>query len=186
METVALTRRDGRSLRLTRTGAGTRQWTATSLKDDGAEGEALRADRSRADALTRLFRKLRWDGQPDAETDEHIWAETYNRELTTENLFAIQSEMATSIAEALQATLTPEEVAQLNEVPTRNNRAWLYYQSGIGFADEEDEPTYLPLAMQQFELATQEDPDFGTSLGGTSECQHRALYLGPRSLRGKS
>ena len=47
----------------------------------------------------------------DAETDEHLWAQIYDRELTAENLFAIQSEVAQSIATALQATLSPDEAA---------------------------------------------------------------------------
>ena len=42
----------------------------------------------------------------DAGTDEHLWAEVYDRELTTENLFDIQSEIAKAIAVALHATLT--------------------------------------------------------------------------------
>ena len=42
----------------------------------------------------------------DAKTDEHLWAEIYDRELTAENLFRIQSEVARAIAKALQATLS--------------------------------------------------------------------------------
>ena len=45
----------------------------------------------------------------DAQTDEHLWAETYDRELTTENLFSVQSNVARSIAQALHANLTAEE-----------------------------------------------------------------------------
>ena len=45
----------------------------------------------------------------DADTDEHLWAETYNRELTTENIFEIQEDIARMIAEALHAVLTPAE-----------------------------------------------------------------------------
>ena len=56
----------------------------------------------------------------DVETDEHLWAETYNRQLTAENIFAIQADMATSIAEALQATLSPQELDTLNRVPTQS------------------------------------------------------------------
>ena len=51
----------------------------------------------------------------DADTDNHLWAETNDRELTAENVFAIQSEIATAIAFAfaLQATLSPEEQASV-------------------------------------------------------------------------
>ena len=47
----------------------------------------------------------------DVNTDAHLWAETYDRELTTSNIFAIQSEISTAIAQALKATLSPEEQA---------------------------------------------------------------------------
>ena len=47
----------------------------------------------------------------DANTDEHLWAEIFDRELTAENLFAIQSEISQKIADALEATLSPEEDA---------------------------------------------------------------------------
>lgn len=49
----------------------------------------------------------------DAATDEHLWAETYDRQLT--DIFEIQSEVALKIAEALQAELTPAERARIEE-----------------------------------------------------------------------
>jgi TolB-like protein len=56
----------------------------------------------------------------DVATDEHLWADTYDRELNTGNLFSIQSEISRAIAEALHATLSPEEQASINRVPTDN------------------------------------------------------------------
>jgi len=64
----------------------------------------------------------------DARTDEHLWAESYDRELTARNLFAIQTEIATSIAGALQATLSPEEKAALQRQLTDNREALEAYQ----------------------------------------------------------
>ncbi|MGI9261929.1 MAG: hypothetical protein ACR2QR_07825, partial [Woeseiaceae bacterium] len=60
----------------------------------------------------------------DAATDVHIWQDTYDRELTAENIFALQAEMATSVATELHQTLSPEMSARLNERPTRNTRAY--------------------------------------------------------------
>ena len=68
----------------------------------------------------------------DAATDENIWAEIYNRELTAENIFAIQAEMAISIAAALEQTLSPEQTAQLNERPTESTRAYEVCLGTIG------------------------------------------------------
>lgn len=66
----------------------------------------------------------------DAGTDAHLWAETYDRELTAENIFAIQSELATAIAGALKAALTEEEKARVAAVPTQNLEAWEACQLG--------------------------------------------------------
>ena len=60
----------------------------------------------------------------DAATDEHLWAEVYNRQLTAENVFAIQAEIARAIANALEATLSPREQALLAKAPTANLAAY--------------------------------------------------------------
>jgi TolB-like protein/Flp pilus assembly protein TadD len=60
----------------------------------------------------------------NANTDEHLWAETWDRTVTAENLFEIQSEVARAIAAALQATLTEEENEELGRTPTSNTEAY--------------------------------------------------------------
>ena len=59
----------------------------------------------------------------EASTDRHLWAETYDEELTAANVFAIQSDLAKQIAAALQATLTPEEEARIEARPTESTEA---------------------------------------------------------------
>lgn len=66
----------------------------------------------------------------DADTDAHLWAESYDRELTAANIFAIQSEVATAISGALKATLTPDEKTRVDAVPTQSLAAWEAYQLG--------------------------------------------------------
>jgi TolB-like protein/Tfp pilus assembly protein PilF len=66
----------------------------------------------------------------DADSDAHLWAESYDRELTAANIFAIQSEVAAAIAGALKATLTAGEQARIQVVPTQNLQAWQAYQLG--------------------------------------------------------
>ena len=60
----------------------------------------------------------------DANTDKHLWAETYDRELTAENLFAIQSEISHEIVRALHAVLSDEDNERLNSIPTANLDAY--------------------------------------------------------------
>ena len=66
----------------------------------------------------------------DTATDAHLWAESYDRKLDAESIFAIQSEIATTVATALSTTLTPAEQGRVKAVPTRNLQAWEAYQAG--------------------------------------------------------
>ncbi|MBP7371091.1 MAG: hypothetical protein KA902_06580 [Arenimonas sp.] len=66
----------------------------------------------------------------NAETDGHLWAEIYDRELSAENIFAIQSEVTSAVTSALKAKLTDGEKAQLHEIPTKSLEAWMAYQMG--------------------------------------------------------
>ncbi len=62
----------------------------------------------------------------DPETEEHLWAETYDRDYI--DIFAIQSDVAIKIAGALQVTLTFEEKQSIDEIPSDNLEAYEFYQ----------------------------------------------------------
>jgi TolB-like protein len=64
----------------------------------------------------------------DARTDQHRWAETYDRSLA--DIFKVQSEVATAIADALKANLSASERAQLQTAPTRDPQAYEHYLRG--------------------------------------------------------
>src|SRR5213075_1568491 len=61
----------------------------------------------------------------DARTDTQQWAERYERDLA--DVFAIQSEIAKKIADQLQAKLSPQEKARVEEIPTQNTEAYVFY-----------------------------------------------------------
>jgi TolB-like protein/cytochrome c-type biogenesis protein CcmH/NrfG len=61
----------------------------------------------------------------NARKDEHVWVKSYVQELR--DVFAIQASLATEIAAALQATLTPETQKLIQRVPTRNAAAYDLY-----------------------------------------------------------
>ncbi len=87
--------------------------------------------------VQRSGSRIRFNAQLiDAKTDEHLWAETYNRELTAENLFDIQAEIARAIAQALQATLSPEEEASIDRALTNNLEAWESYQRAMHMSND--------------------------------------------------
>jgi len=104
----------------------------------------------------------------DAQTDEHLWAEIFDRELTAENLFAIQSEISQKIAEALEATLSPEETQRINNFPTQSMEAYNAYLRGRQLLPQRNAKD-LALAMESFEEAVKLDPGFALAWVGIAE-----------------
>ena len=113
----------------------------------------------------------------DAATDEHLWADTYDRRLTANNIFAIQTEIATAIADALRATLTPEEQEQLATVPTENLAAYEAYLLGRQRLARETAAAVVE-AVDYFQQAIELDPVFALAYVGLADSYGMQLYLG--------
>ena len=114
----------------------------------------------------------------DATTDAHMWAETYDRELVAANIFAIQSELAAAIADALKASLTPSEQARAKRVPTQNLEAWEAYQLGRQRMAKRTSAA-LTDAEQFFRKATNLDPKFALAWTGLADTFYlQTLYAG--------
>jgi len=113
--------------------------------------------------VQRSGSRIRFNAQLiDAHTDEHLWAETYNRELTAENLFDIQAEIARAIAQALKATLSPEEEANIDRVLTTNLKAWESYQRAVQIRQSTDSQT-ISVGLAEIDHALELDPDFAAA-----------------------
>jgi TolB-like protein len=104
----------------------------------------------------------------DAGTDAHLWAETYDRELTAANIFAIQSEVASAIAAALKTSLTTAERERVNTVPTQNLQAWEDYQLGKQRMSRRT-AAELAQAEQYFRHALELDPKFALAYVGLAD-----------------
>jgi TolB-like protein/Tfp pilus assembly protein PilF len=104
----------------------------------------------------------------DAATDKHLWAEIYDRELTAENLFAVQSEVTRMIADALQAELSTDEQRRINARPTDNLQAYEAYMRGRQLMATRDSAK-LKLATEEFSKATSFDPLFALAWVGVAE-----------------
>jgi TolB-like protein/Flp pilus assembly protein TadD len=104
----------------------------------------------------------------NASTDAHLWAETYDRELTAENIFAIQTEVATAIAAALRATLTAAEKSRVDGIPTRNLEAWEAYQRGKQSMVDRTS-IGMRQAVKHFERAIELDPNFALAYVGLAD-----------------
>ena len=95
----------------------------------------------------------------DAATDEHLWAEIYDRELTAANLFAVQSEITKKIADALQAELSTDEQRRIDAGPTDNLQAYEFYLRGRYLWQRRGDDN-IRHAITLFEQATELDPQF--------------------------
>jgi TolB-like protein/Flp pilus assembly protein TadD len=106
----------------------------------------------------------------NANDDEHIWAEDYDRELT--DVFAIQTDLAQKIASALQAKLSPNEKARLDRRPTKDSDAYLLYVQAHDYANRPDRPHETSLKAEElFEQAIKLDPNFALAFAGLSEVE---------------
>ena len=95
----------------------------------------------------------------NADTDEHMWAEDYDRDLT--DVFAIQTDLAQQIVRELQAKLSPMEKAQIERRPTENGEAYLAFMQGHEMFYRADKfRSNTEKAEQLFEKATKLDPNF--------------------------
>src|SRR5881409_1089805 len=92
-------------------------------------GKALGVGAILEGSVRRIGNRVRVNVQLiNAETDEHLWAEDYDRDLT--DVFAIQTDLAQKIARELQAKLSPAEKAQIERRPTQNGEAYLAFMQG--------------------------------------------------------
>jgi serine/threonine protein kinase/Flp pilus assembly protein TadD len=96
----------------------------------------------------------------EASTRHSVWAERYDRQL--EDVFAIQEEIARSIAQALRITLTPQEEKTIARKPTENPLAYDFYLRGRSYTRREN----LDYGLQMFEQAIQLDPNFALAHAG--------------------
>ena len=96
----------------------------------------------------------------EASTRHSVWAERYDRQL--EDVFAIQEEIARSIAQALRITLTPQEEKTIARKPTENPQAYDFYLRGRNYTRREN----YDYGLQMFEQAIELDPNFALAHGG--------------------
>lgn len=104
----------------------------------------------------------------DARTDGHLWAERYDRELTADNIFELQSELAARIMAELHARLTAEEEALIQSQPTGDLDAYRLLATGRqAFIDRSE--SGFRAAADLFERALDRDPGYALAWAGLGE-----------------
>ncbi len=137
-------------------------------------GEQLCADFVMEGSIRRAGDRLRITARLADTTSGHsVWAERYDRRM--EDVFAIQDEIAQSIALALRVVLTEKEKSEIEKVPTSNIQAYDYYLRGRKFLYQLRCPS-LEFARQMFARAIVIDPDYARAYAGVADCSS-FLYM---------
>ena len=114
----------------------------------------------------------------DASSDQHLWAETYNRTLSVANIFGIQSEIASAIADALRARLSPEERRRIEARPTDDLRAYDLYLRGKEYFNRPGwQVNDFSSAQRLFEQAVEIDPEFAAAHAWLSMIHSRYYHF---------
>ncbi len=101
-----------------------------------------------------------------AATDAHLWADTFDRKLT--DIFAVESDIATTIAETLQAKLTGSEKTAIAKRPTANPEAYELYLKGRFFWNKRTGAD-LRTAIEYFNQALSKDPSYALAYAGLAD-----------------
>ncbi len=159
-------------------------------------GKALGVATILEGSVRRIGNRVRVNVQLiNAENDEHIWAEDYDRDLT--DVFAIQTDLAKKITGELQAKLSPAEKAQMERKPTENGEAYLAFVQAQNLGCALEDFDKLKQSEQLYDRAVQLDPNFAVALARssllqswivhnfdrTSERREKARALAERALR---
>ena len=103
----------------------------------------------------------------DASTEEHLWANSYDRELT--DIFTVQTDIAENVAVVLEVKLLNRELESLRKSDTNNMQAYMEYLKGRELLASRSEEG-LKGAVPHFELALSEDPRFARAYSGLADC----------------
>ena len=163
-------------------------------------GQQLSAPYVLEGSLRRAGNRLRITAQlVETRSGHSVWAERYDRQM--EDVFAIQDEIAQSIAEALQLALSDKEKRAIDKAPTANVQAYDYYLRGRQYFHQHRRKS-LNFAKQMFAKAIAIDPYYARAYAGVADCcsylyewwepteanykeadaaSHRALELDPES-----
>ena len=102
----------------------------------------------------------------DAATDSHLWSETYDREM--KDVFAIQDDIAQSITDALEMTLSPKERRAIQNVATSNARAYDFYLRGRSYMYSITQSDYEH-AIHMFQQAIELDAKYALAYAGIGD-----------------
>ncbi len=150
------------------------QKTIAQIAGELGVGTVLEGGIQRAGDRVRINAQL-----IDVNSDQHLWAETFDREMTVENIFDIQSEITRQITQAVRGELNEAEQANLAQVPTSNLEAYEAYLKALALINKGD---YDQKNYQEAEVwanqAVQLDPEFALAWAMLVEIHGQAVWIG--------
>ena len=151
---------------IARTTVGKYKGTAKSVNEIGKEigvGTVLEGSVRKSGSKIRVTAQL-----IDAKTEDHLWSENYDRQL--DDVFTIQTDIATRVSEALMAKLVPEEQASMvRKAP--NPAAYVKYLRGRTLLRDRTE-SGMNEALRLFQGAIAEDPAYADAYTGLADAYH--------------
>jgi adenylate cyclase len=139
--------------------------TTKKLREIGKElevGSVLEGSLRKAGNRIRISAQL-----IEVETDQHLWTQSYDRELS--DVFAVQSDVAKQVADALRVRILPDEKVRLNKTPTANPESHSLYLKGRYYWDVRSEQS-LTKAVEYYEKAVKLDPNYALAYSGIADC----------------
>jgi TolB-like protein/Tfp pilus assembly protein PilF len=111
--------------------------------------------------------------------DSHVWAQSYDREL--DDVFAVQTDIAKQVADALKVRILPNERQRIERAPTESTAAFTLYLKGRYYWNERTE-SGLRKGIQYFEKAVEKDPKYALAYVGMADCHNILVnhgYIAP-------
>jgi serine/threonine-protein kinase len=143
-------------------------------------GKALGVATILEGSVRRIGNRVRVNVQLiNAENDEHMWAEDYDRDLT--DVFAIQTDLAQKIANELRAKLSPSEKEQIERKPTENGEAYLAFVQAHNLQNAYEDFEKLKQSEQLYERAIRLDPNFALAFARYSQLESWILHTFDRT-----
>jgi TolB-like protein/Flp pilus assembly protein TadD len=103
----------------------------------------------------------------DVQSQVHVWAQSYDREF--DDIFAVQSDIAKQVADALKVRILPNETRQIEKEPTKSGEAYTLYLKGRYYWNERTKDG-TEKAVKYFEEAVKLDPRFALAYAGIADC----------------
>lgn len=107
----------------------------------------------------------------DGETGKHVWSQSYDRELTVENFFETQTDIARQVVDLLQISLSPESQVLLDARPQTNMQALDYYLQGQEYFRQPHSVATLDSAAKFFNRSLEGDPRFAMAYAGLCDAE---------------